>query len=118
LVEILNEVLVARTTDEWMVLFDSLGLPAGPVLDIAAALAHPQTRARGMVVETEHPTEGRVRGMGLPIHFSDMDSATAPASRPAPLLGEHTREVLKESGFSASEIEALIRTQAVVALAS
>lgn len=118
LVEILNEVLVARTTDEWMVLFDSLGLPAGPVLDIAAALAHPQTRARGMVVETEHPTEGRVRGMGLPIHFSDMDNAAPATSRPAPLLGEHTRQVLKESGYAEHEIDELIRSQAVVALAS
>jgi formyl-CoA transferase len=118
LVEILNEVLVARTTDEWMVLFDKLGLPAGPVLDVAAALDHPQTKARGMVVETEHPTEGRVRGMGLPIHFSDMDNAAPSTSRPAPLLGEHTREVLKESGYADDEIDELIRSQAVVALAS
>jgi crotonobetainyl-CoA:carnitine CoA-transferase CaiB-like acyl-CoA transferase len=114
LVAILNTLLVRRTTDEWMAQFDRIGLPAGPVLDIAAALAHPQTIAREMVVETDHPTAGKVRGLGLPIHFSD---AKRSGNRPAPLLGEHTREVLMESGFSAGDIDRLIEEKAVVALA-
>ncbi|AQH03185.1 CaiB/BaiF CoA transferase family protein [Caballeronia cordobensis] len=114
LVAILNTLLVRRSTDEWMTQFDRIGLPAGPVLDIAAALAHPQTIAREMVVETDHPTAGKVRGLGLPIHFSD---AKRSGNRPAPLLGEHTREVLKESGYSAAEIDRLIEEKAIVALA-
>ncbi|WP_208606567.1 CaiB/BaiF CoA transferase family protein [Caballeronia temeraria] len=114
LVAILNELLVRRTTDEWMAQFDRIGLPAGPVLDIAAALAHPQTIAREMVVETDHPRAGRVRGLGLPIHFSD---AKRSGNRPAPLLGEHTREVLMESGYAAAEVDRLIEENAVVALA-
>ncbi|BBQ00860.1 CoA transferase [Burkholderia sp. SFA1] len=114
LVAILNTLLVRRSTDEWMTQFDRIGLPAGPVLDIAAALAHPQTIAREMVVETDHPTAGKVRGLGLPIHFSDAKRA---GNRPAPLLGEHTREVLKESGYSAAEIDRLIEEKAIVALA-
>ncbi|AET93495.1 hypothetical protein BYI23_C013490 [Burkholderia sp. YI23] len=114
LVAILNTLLVRRSTDEWMTQFDRIGLPAGPVLDIAAALAHPQTIAREMVVETDHPTAGKVRGLGLPIHFSD---AKRSGNRPAPLLGEHTREVLKESGYSAAEIDRLIAEKAIVALA-
>lgn len=114
LVAIINELLVRRSTDEWMAQFDRIGLPAGPVLDIAAALAHPQTIAREMVVETDHPTAGKVRGLGLPIHFSD---AKRSGNRPAPLLGEHTREVLTESGYSAADIDRLIEEKAVVALA-
>lgn len=114
LVAILNELLVRRSTDEWMAQFDRIGLPAGPVLDIAAALAHPQTIAREMVVETDHPLAGKVRGLGLPIHFSDAKRA---GNRPAPLLGEHTREVLMESGYSATDVDRLIEEKAVVALA-
>jgi formyl-CoA transferase len=114
LVAILNELLVRRSTDEWMAQFDRIGLPAGPVLDIAAALAHPQTIAREMVVETDHPLAGKVRGLGLPIHFSD---AKRSGNRPAPLLGEHTREVLMESGYSATDVDRLIDEKAVVALA-
>lgn len=114
LVAILNEQLVRRSTDEWMAQFDRIGLPAGPVLDIAAALAHPQTIAREMVVETDHPLAGKVRGLGLPIHFSDAKRA---GNRPAPLLGEHTREVLMESGYSATDVDRLIEEKAVVALA-
>lgn len=114
LVAILNELLVRRSTDEWMAQFDRIGLPAGPVLDIAAALAHPQTIAREMVVETDHPLAGKVRGLGLPIHFSD---AKRSGNRPAPLLGEHTREVLMESGYSEADVDRLIEEKAVVALA-
>jgi formyl-CoA transferase len=114
LVAILNELLVRRTTDEWMAQFDRIGLPAGPVLDIAAALAHPQTIAREMVVETDHPLAGKVRGLGLPIHFSD---AKRSGNRAAPLLGQHTKEVLMEAGYSARDVDRLIEEKAVVALA-
>lgn len=113
LVAILNDLLVRRSTDDWMAQFDRIGLPAGPVLDIAAALAHPQTIAREMVVETDHPAAGKVRGLGLPIHFSE---AKRTASRPAPLLGQHTREVLIEAGYSEAEVNRLIEERAVVAL--
>jgi formyl-CoA transferase len=111
---LLNSHLVQRSTAEWMEAFDRVGLPAGPVLEIPDVLAHPQTLARGMIVETDHPLEGKTKGVGLPIRFSGL---TERRSLPAPLLGEHTFEVLSEIGFSASEISALVDQRAVFAAA-
>jgi crotonobetainyl-CoA:carnitine CoA-transferase CaiB-like acyl-CoA transferase len=112
LVEILTTRLVERTTDEWLVEFDAIGLPSGPVLGVPEAAAHEQALARGMIVETEHPVAGRMRGLGLPIHFSD---GCEPSPVPAPLLGQHTVEVLHEYGFSDDRIRALKEEGAVLA---
>jgi len=112
LVELLNGHLAQRSTAEWTAAFDRVGLPAGPVLEIPDVLAHPQTLARGMIVETDHPLEGKTKGLGLPIRFSGLAERR---SLPAPLLGEHTLEVLGEIGFSVSEICALVDQRAVFA---
>jgi crotonobetainyl-CoA:carnitine CoA-transferase CaiB-like acyl-CoA transferase len=105
LVERMNAVLSTKTRAEWLAAFDAAGVPAGPVHSIGEALTHPQTLARAMVVETTHPQAGAVKSIGCPIRFS---ATPAAVTRPAPLLGEHTREVLREAGFSEPEIDALI----------
>ena len=66
---------------------------------------HPQTLSRGMVVDLVHPEAGETRALGCPLHFS---STPTRIDRPAPLLGEHTREVLRECGYTESEIESFI----------
>jgi len=104
-------VLVTRTKAEWIAALDAAGVPVGLVHSVGEALTHPQTLARGMVVDQVHPEAGRTRALGCPLHFSD---TPARVDRPAPLLGEHTREVLQETGYSAAEIDALI-AQGVVA---
>lgn len=104
LVEILTNRLIERTTSEWLAMFDAIGLPSGPVLGVPEAVAHEQALARGMIVETTHPLAGRMRGLGLPIHFSD---GCTQSPVPAPLLGQHTWEVLREYGFSDERISAL-----------
>jgi formyl-CoA transferase len=104
LVEVLTARLVERTTDEWLASFDEIGLPSGSVLSVPEASSHEQAIARGMIVETEHPLAGPMRGIGLPIHFSE---GRTKASRSAPLLGQHTSEVLGEYGFDDARIQAL-----------
>jgi crotonobetainyl-CoA:carnitine CoA-transferase CaiB-like acyl-CoA transferase len=104
LVEILTARLVERNTDEWLLLFDEIGLPSGAVLSVPEASSHEQALARGMIVETTHPLAGPMRGIGLPIHFSDGRTSE---SRPAPLLGQHTAEVLGEYGFDHARIQSL-----------
>jgi crotonobetainyl-CoA:carnitine CoA-transferase CaiB-like acyl-CoA transferase len=85
---------------------DAAGVPAAPVARIDEVLADPQTLARGMVVEQDHPTLGRIRLPNLPFRFSEGD--TSPR-RAAPLLGQHNREIAAELGFSAAEIDSMAR---------
>ena len=105
LVELMSAVLATRTRAEWLAAFDAAGVPAGPVHSIGEALEHPQTLARQMVVETNHPQAGPVKSIGCPIRFS---ATPASINRPAPLLGEHSREVLREHGYGEAQIDALI----------
>ncbi|MBA4214055.1 MAG: CoA transferase [Polaromonas sp.] len=105
LVDLMNAVVRTRTREQWQAAFDAAGVPAGPVHTIGEALSHPQTVARGMVVETDHPQAGTTRAIGCPIHFS---ASPDRSSTPAPLLGQHTREVLRELDLPESEIDALV----------
>lgn len=105
LVGLMNAVVRARTREHWQAAFDAAGVPAGPVHTIGEALSHPQTVARGMVVEVEHPQAGLTRAVGCPIHFS---ASPDRSSIPAPLLGQHTREVLREFDLPEEEIDALV----------
>lgn len=110
LTQILGERLQQRTTQEWLVDFDAAGVPAGPINDIAAMVSDPQTVAREMVVELEHPKAGRTRALGLPLKFSETPGKVV---HPAPLLGQHTREVLSAAGYSTEEITDLAEAGAI-----
>ncbi len=110
LVEVLTKHFKKRTTAEWLALLERAGVPAGPVLSIREMHAHPQTIAREMVPEVEHPVAGKVQTIGLPVKFSATPGKVA---SPAPLFGQHTREVLAELGYSSEEIEKLIAERAV-----
>jgi len=95
-----------KPRSHWLRAFDAAGIPCGPINDYAEAFADPQVRARQMVVEIDHPTLGRLQTLGSPIKMS----ATPPnPARRAPLIGEHTRDVLGELGYSAAEIDAIVK---------
>ncbi len=111
----MNAVLVKRTKAEWTAAFDAVGVPAGPVHTIGEALAHPQTLARGMVVDLVHPQAGATKALGCPVHFS---ATPTRVDRPAPLLGEHTREVLRECGYVDAQIDGFIAAGVVEAAES
>jgi crotonobetainyl-CoA:carnitine CoA-transferase CaiB-like acyl-CoA transferase len=109
LASVLGERFKMRPTEEWLELLEEGGVPAGPVASIGEMLAMPQTLARDMVVEVEHSKLGPVQTLGFPVKFSE---TPASVDRGAPLLGEHTPEVLAELGFSDDEVEEFIRSGA------
>ena len=103
--------LIHKTTAEWIAVFDKTGVPAGPVHTIEEALTHPQALAREMVVESVHPQAGLVKGVGFPVKFSEQPLT---AATPAPGLGQHTVQVLREFGFRDDEITDLVSDKVVL----
>ncbi len=96
--------MLEDTRENWIAKFRAAGVPAGSVRDLTEALGAPEVRARGMVTEVDHPRAGRIETVASPIRYSE-----TPVSQPvaAPLLGQHSGEVLAEAGFSADEIATL-----------
>ncbi len=104
LASIIEAVTITQDTDEWMRHLEAAGVPCGRINDLATVFADPHLAERGLFVDLPHPVLGTVRAIGSPLHLSD----TPPVMRrAAPLLGEHTREVLAEAGIAAADIEAL-----------
>lgn len=104
LVDVLNGHFRKKTSDVWLDELDEAGVPAGPILSIGEMLEHPQALARGMIVETEHERLGAIKGLGMAVKFHGVESID---SRPPPVHGQHTTEVLLELGYSDSEIQEL-----------
>jgi formyl-CoA transferase len=103
LVPLLEGVFATRTTAGWIERLWSEGIPAGPIHTVDRALEDPNTLAREMVVEMQHPRAGSVRLIGSPMKFS---ATPVEYRRPPPLLGEHTEEVLRDLlGMSPEEIQ-------------
>ncbi|HEX3550803.1 MAG TPA: CoA transferase [Candidatus Elarobacter sp.] len=89
---VLQDAFATRTTAEWIAALTAAGVPCGPINDVRAALADPQTAARELIAEVEHPAFGSARWIASPVRVGD-----APREhRRAPSLGEHTGVVLRE----------------------
>jgi crotonobetainyl-CoA:carnitine CoA-transferase CaiB-like acyl-CoA transferase len=102
--------LATATTAEWVTRFEAVSIAAGPIYEFDEVFADPQARHLGLLTEIEQPGYGRLRMLDFPF----LASATpARIARPAPLLGQHTREVLEELGIAPGEIERLAAAGAV-----
>ena len=106
LTEVLQPYFRRRTSADWLSRFEKAGLPAGPIYNMKEVLENEQTRARNMLTEVPHQTLGNTQTLGAPVKFS---RTPAEVRRGAPVLGQHTREVLTEIGFSLDEIERMER---------
>jgi crotonobetainyl-CoA:carnitine CoA-transferase CaiB-like acyl-CoA transferase len=105
--------LARDTTGAWVARFEAEQVAAGPIYEFDEVFADPQVKHLGLVTEVEQPGYGRARMLAFPVRASATPGAIR---RPAPLLGEHTAEVLGELGLPKSEIDRLAAA-GVVALA-
>jgi len=93
LTPILERIFLTRSGDEWVKLLSEAGVPCSPINTLDRVFCETQVAARDMLVETDHPRAGRLRSIGNPVKTSPL---TEQSSAPAPLLGQHTDEVLRD----------------------
>jgi crotonobetainyl-CoA:carnitine CoA-transferase CaiB-like acyl-CoA transferase len=107
-----SEQMSTKTTAEWLELLLKADIPATPLHTLNSLLQDPHLLAQGFFRSVQHPSEGQIREMAIPAIWS---GAKLEVARPAPRLGEHSREVLKEAGLSDNEIDGLIKARTTIA---
>ena len=108
--EEIEAVLSTRPTVHWVEKLDAAEVPGGPVYRYEQILDDPHIKARNMVVEVEHPKIGRMKSLGIPVKSSGELLAIR---KPAPLLGQHSAELLQKAGYTDADIEALFADRVI-----
>jgi crotonobetainyl-CoA:carnitine CoA-transferase CaiB-like acyl-CoA transferase len=104
LTPILRAQLMQQTRKHWANALEAAGVPCGPINSVAEVFEDPQIRQRQMLIEVDHPTAGKAKLVGSPMRFTQ---APVQYERAPPLLGEHTREILRELGIEEQDITRL-----------
>ena len=102
--------LAQHSATHWNDALTAIGVPCAPINSIAQLLDHPHTGASDIIVEYEHQTAGRLKGVGHPVLI---DGASRESGLPPPMLGQHTDDVLGEMGLSAETIGELRRSRVI-----
>lgn len=111
LIDVLQDAFLTKTYDEWAALLVPAGIPMGAINTIDRVIEHPQVKARGALVECTHPVAGTIQMTGPPVRMSETPGAVR---APAPLLGEHSADVLRQRlGMSEKEIARLCRARVI-----
>ena len=105
LAEAIESIMMARSCAEWLAALDAAGIPCGRINSYAEVFSDPQVSARDMTVSVDHPTLGVLTTLGTPVKMS---GTPLNAGRRAPLLGEHTAQVLADFGFTTDQIQSLL----------
>lgn len=106
LYRLVGEAMATRTTQEWISVLDGADIPCMPLHDIDSLTKDPHLAAVGMIRQVMHPTEGLMRQIGVPVRLSG--TPVLDEQKPAPQLGQHSEEILREAGFTAQAIESLM----------
>ena len=105
---LIQEVLLEKPATEWLLTLDDAGVPCAPVLTRKQMIEHPQIKASNIVVEYEHQHAGRLRQARPAARFEGTPTSIRQG---APLLGEHTYDLLAEVGYSDQDIDAMVKAQ-------
>ena len=100
----LERTTITKTSAEWLDQCQQIGVPAGPIYDMAEVYQDPHVLERGMIQQLEHPTAGLINHIGLPVKMS---LTPGQIRQPAPTLGQHTTEILQRHNFTHTEIATL-----------
>jgi crotonobetainyl-CoA:carnitine CoA-transferase CaiB-like acyl-CoA transferase len=106
LYRLVAQAMATQSTEVWMARLNEADIPCMPMHDIDSLLQDPHLHAVGMLQEVDHPSEGRVHEIGVPVSFSGTPGLTV--QKPAPRLGQHSAEVLREAGLSEEAVQALL----------